>query len=430
MPLPLSTRIKHKARQLGFDLCRIIPVGEAPHFDFLTAWLERGNAGEMAYLLRNQDKRRHPATLASANQHRLRTMIVLAVDYSQVELPAEILADPSRGIIAAYARGEDYHELIRPLLYELDAFIAAESGRSVPGKCLVDSAPLLERDWAQLAGIGFIGKNCCVIHPRLGSCLLLASVLVPEEIDYDQLQPLESIILPTESLTAGLPWTGDYGRWQIPEMDGDGAAPGACGRCSRCLAACPTGAFVGPYHLDPRRCISYWTIEAKGGIPRELRPLFGNRIFGCDICQDVCPWNRRRGANQPGIPGLAAREEQSAPALLEGFAEADPYWLVEEAFATRFSNTPILRPGRNGMLRNVCVALGNWGSPQALPALARALENGSPLVRAHAAWAVGEVMRKNRGLVQAVELLEVSLDVEEEQTVTEEIRLALRRGSW
>lgn len=424
-----STQIKQQAHQLGFDLCRIIPVGEVAHFDFFQAWLARGSVGEMTYLLRNQEKRRFPATLASANQHRLRTIVILAVDYHQVELPVEILNDPSRGIIAAYARGEDYHELIRPLLYELDAFVAAHSGRATPGKCLVDSAPIIERDWAQLAGLGFIGKNCCLIHPRLGSWLLLASVLLPEEIDYDPLTPQESVILPTESLVNGLPWERDYGKWQIPVMDGDGTVPGTCGRCSRCLTACPTGAFVGPYHLDPRRCISYWTIEAKGSIPRELRPLFGNRIFGCDICQDVCPWNRRRNARQPSIPGLAARPDQSAPPLLEGFAEADPYWLADEAFAARFRNTPILRPGRSGMLRNVCVALGNWSAAETLPALARALADPSPVARGHAAWAVGEVMRKNRGLIQAVEILEARLGREVDQTVIEEIHLAMRKRS-
>lgn len=420
----LAFQIKQKAAQLGFDLCRIVPVGEAPHFDFFAAWLARGNAGEMAYLLRNQEKRRFPAALASANQHRLRTMIALAVDYRQAELPLETLADPSKGIIAAYARGEDYHELIRPLLYDLDRFIAVQTGRTVPGKCLVDSAPLLERDWTQLAMIGFIGKNCCIIHPRLGSWLLLASVLVPEEIDPDPSLSLESITLPAESLIAGLPWEGFYGEWRIPDSQGNDSSPGTCGKCSRCLSACPTGAFVGPYHLDPRRCISYWTIEAQGAIPRELRPVFGSRIFGCDVCQDVCPWNRRRKVRLPGIPGLAARAEQSAPPLLEGFDDANPYWLVDELFADRFANTPILRPGRSGMLRNVCVALGNWGSVDALPALSRALADSSTVVRVHAAWAVGQVMRKNRGLVQASELLDACLAVESDPTVIEEIRLA------
>ncbi len=424
MDRSLSTQIKQKARTLGFDHCRIVPTAEAPHFEFFQAWLARGSAGEMTYLLRNQEKRRCPAALASANQNRLRTMIILGVDYHQVGLPVDILADPSRGIIASYARGEDYHEQIRPLLYDLDAFIAAESGRTFPGKCLVDSAPLLERDWAQLSGLGFIGKNCCLIHPRLGSWLLLACVMVPEEIDPDPSQPLGSISLPVESLIAGLPWDGDYGEWKIPAAEEDGADPGTCGKCSRCLAACPTGAFVGPYHLDPRRCISYWTIEAKGSVPRELRRLFGNRIFGCDICQDVCPWNRRKIFRQPGIPGLTARAEQSAPPLLEGFAETDPYWLADEAFTARFQGTPILRPGRSGMLRNVCVALGNWGSADSLPALAKAAADRSPVVRIHAAWAVGEVLRRNRGLTEAGELLDDLLNRESDPAVIEEIHLA------
>ncbi len=425
MSSAISALVKQKAHQLGFDLSRIIALAEAPHFDFFQAWLERGCAGEMGYLQRYLDKRRRPALLASAGQPPLRTMIVLAVDYHQTELPYEILGDPSRGVIAAYARGADYHELIRPLLPELDVEIAAWSGRRTPGKCLVDSGPVLERDWAQLAGLGFIGKNCCVIHPRLGSWLLLASVLVPEGIEADPLQPLESIHLDPHGLIAGLPWEGDYSAWQIPSGGGGGSDPGTCGRCSRCLAACPTGAFVGPYTLDARRCISYWTIEAKGSIPRELRPLFGSRIFGCDICQDVCPWNRRLPDRTPHIAGLAARAEQSAPPLLEGFAEVSPYWLVDDAFAARFAGTPLVRHGRSGMLRNVCVALGNWGSVEALPALEKALIDRSPVARAQAAWAVGQVLRKNRGLDQAGGLLNARLEVEVDQAVIEEIRLAL-----
>ncbi len=426
MSSALSDQIKQKAQHLGFDLCCILAIGEAPHFDFFQAWLEQGCAGEMAYLQRNLDKRRRPALLAALSRPPLRTMIILGVDYHQAELPFEVLGDPSRGVIAAYARGADYHELIRPLLHELDAEIAARSGRTTPGKCLVDSGPVLERDWAQLAGLGFIGKNCCLIHPRLGSWLLLASVLVPEDIQPDPLQPLETIRLDVHRLVAGLPWDGDYGVWQVPPGGGINSDPGTCGRCSRCLAACPTGAFAGPYVLDARRCISYWTIETQGSIPRELRPLFANRIFGCDICQDVCPWNRRLPERAPRIAGLAARAEQSAPPLLEGFTEDNPYWLVEDAFAERFAGSPLLRPGRSSMLRNVCVALGNWGSPEALPALEQALTDRSPVARAHAAWAVGQVLRKNRGLSRATALLDSRLEVETDQAVSEEIRFVLQ----
>jgi len=419
-----SLYLKQKARQLGFDLCRIVPIGQAPHFEFYEAWLEQGCAGEMTYLQRNLKKRRDPWKLATAKQGPYRSMIVLAVDYHQVKLAPDTHSDPSRGVIAAYARGEDYHKRIRGQLHELDAFIAVQTGRNAPGKCLVDSGPVMERDWAQLSGIGFTGKNCCTIHPRLGSWLLLATVLVPKEIKPDISQPLESIQLEPERLIAGLPWEGDYGRWQIPanSAEDDNSARGTCGRCSRCLSACPTNAFVGPYYLDPRRCISYWTIEARGSIPRELRSQFGNHIFGCDICQEVCPWNRRRQVRQPGITVLAARAEQSAPLLLDGFIESDPYWLVDQAFAARFASTPILRPGRGSMLRNVCVALGNWGSPSTFPALAKALDDYDPQVRIHSAWAIGEVLRKNRGFHEAYSLLSARLLSENHAAVSEEIR--------
>lgn len=427
MVVRLNSKIKQKARQLGFDLCRIIPIGEVPHIEFFDTWLAQGYAGNMTYLQRNLEKRRNPGLLASANQRRLRTMIVLGMDYHQPDLPFEMLSDPSRGVIAAYARGEDYHELIRPLLYELDTFIAAQTGRKTPGKCLVDSGPVLERDWAQLAGIGFTGKNCCIVHPRLGSWLLLATILTPERIDTDATQPLENLTLDAGSMIAGLPWDGDYGSWQIPSSESEsGEEPGTCGKCSRCLAACPTGALVSPYLLDARKCISYWTIESRDCIPRELRPQFGNRIFGCDVCQTVCPWNQRLKESALGVTSLQARAEQSTLPLLEGFSSGNPYLLEEEAFAARFAKTPLLRAGRSGMLRNVCVALGNWGSIEALAVLVAALEDRHPVVRAMAAWAIGEVARKNRGLRQAFDLLTARLVDETDTHVLEEIQQSLK----
>jgi epoxyqueuosine reductase len=424
--------VKHKASILGFDLCRIIPVGEAPHFEFFEAWLAQGCAGKMGYLERNTEKRRLPVLLASANQGLFRSIVVLAVNYYQRGLANEHCNDMSRGVIASYALGEDYHDLIRPLLNELDTYIAEQSGRTSPGKCLVDSGPVLERDWAQLAGIGFTGKNCCTIHPRLGGWLLLATVLVPEEIEADATQPVESITIDARRVIDGLPVDGKYGAWLIRnEMIGgrtEKVSTGSCGKCSRCLTACPTNAFVGPYYLDPRRCISYWTIEAKGSIPRELRPLFRNRIFGCDVCQEVCPWNRRLAERKTSITGLQPRAENKWLPLLEGFNDANPYWLVEEAFTIRFDKTPMLRAGRVGMLRNVCVALGNWGNLEALSVLRKGIEDQDLVVRAHAAWAVGQVILKNGGCEEGLKMLEARLGVEEDESVREEIGLALEEG--
>jgi epoxyqueuosine reductase len=423
----LSTQsIKQEAHRLGFDLCRIISIGEAPHFDFFTAWLEQGCAGEMTYLQRNAEKRRVPSKLASIRQAPIRSMVVLAVNYCQDSSEENDSGDSSRGIIARYAHGKDYHDLIRPRLHQLDAFIARQTGRTSQGKCLVDSGPVLERDWAQLAGIGFTGKNCCTIHPCMGSWLLLATVLVPEELEPDSSQLDESLEMDASRIIGGLPVRGDYGSWQIPvPMDiGEDITEktGTCGACSRCLAACPTRAFVGPYYLDPRRCISYWTIESRGSIPRELRPMFGNRIFGCDICQDVCPWNRRLKNREPSIPGLQLDHYQCTPPLLEGFNPKNPYWLDDNVFTAHFAGTALLRPGRRGMLRNVCVALGNWGALEALPALSIALEGAEPIVRTHAVWAVGQVIRKNGG-TEGEQLLKSRLKIETDANVIDEINI-------
>ncbi len=416
--------IKETAYQLGFDHCRIVPLGEAAHADFFGAWLKQGRAGEMTYLARNVDKRRHPALLAEPDAPPFRSLIVLAVNYHQFDLPAALRNDPSRGVIAAYAGAADYHELIRPRLYELDAFLRAHSGRQTLGKGLVDSGPVLERDWAQQAGIGFTGKNCCTIHPQEGSWLLLATLLVPEELAYDP--PLQRVpgSEPTpDALIQGLPGHTHCGSWIFLEFD-ERSLLATCGRCTRCLDACPTDAFVGPYHLDPQRCISYWTIESKQPIPRSLRPFFGNHIFGCDICQEVCPWNQRLAVRTPRLVALQATAEQFAPPLLEGFAAAHPYWLDAAAFAARFRNSPIKRAKRTGMLRNVCVALGNWADPIAIDALTLALHDPDPLPRGHAAWALGQIYQR-QPTPSARQALVSATNIETVAWVREEITLAL-----
>jgi epoxyqueuosine reductase len=346
----------------------------------------------MNYLHTLVERRIDPSRLD--RRLKVRSVVVLGINYHRFDLPPHLRDDPSRGVIAAYAWGDDYHAAIRPLLYRLDAAVRSQTGRRLFAKCLVDTGPVLERDWAQAAGAGFTGKNCCTIVPGAGSWLLLATLLLPEELDYDA--PLA-------------------------------AERATCGRCTRCLTACPTDAFVGPYDLDPQRCISYWTIEVQEFIPRTLRPHFGNRIFGCDICQEVCPWNKRLPARTPLITALAAQQARMAPPLLEGFSDDTPYWRTDDAFAERFVRSPLLRAGRAGMLRNVCVALGNWGDPAALPALTLALADESPLARGHAAWAVGEVLRKT-GLPLAHALLLSAAANEDQLAVREEIALALGLG--
>ncbi|MEJ2210289.1 MAG: tRNA epoxyqueuosine(34) reductase QueG, partial [Anaerolineae bacterium] len=291
---------------------------------------------------------------------------------------AHLRDDASRGVIASYAWGPDYHDLMLPRLEEL----AAVPGQPAAHRAYVDTGPLLERALAAAGGLGFIGRNTNLIHPRLGSWLFLGEILM--DVDLPPMAVSES------------------------------EAAGTCGRCTRCLQACPTGAFAAPYVLDARRCISYLTIELKGPIPRELRPLVGNRIFGCDICQEVCPWNRRFARPSDPPPWPAPPPEAMAPPLLELLA------LDEEAFRRRFAGSPIRRAKRRGLLRNVAVALGNWGHPAAVPGLVRALGDAEPLVRGHAAWALGRI-----GTPPARRALAQALPAEGDDWVREEIGAAL-----
>ncbi|HRJ43166.1 MAG TPA: 4Fe-4S double cluster binding domain-containing protein, partial [Caldilineaceae bacterium] len=325
--------------------------------------------------------------------------------------------------------------IIRPLLYELDGFVRSQTGRATRGKGLVDTGPVLERDWAMAGGLGFTGKNCCTIHPSLGSWLFLATLLLPEELTPDPPpQATTGFPISLEGVAAGLPPNEHLGAWRFfSEEEAKRFSPSAisplatCGRCSRCLDGCPTAAFVGPFHLDPQRCISYWTIESRQPIPRPLRPLFGNRIFGCDICQEVCPWNSRLAAQSPALAGLVAKPERMVPPLLEGFAPATPYWLNPEAFNLRFRRSPIKRARRAGMLRNVCVALGNWASPETLSGLQLALNDCEALARGHAAWALGQVLRRHHS-PQAAELLRAGQTSESDEWVRAEIAGALGAG--
>lgn len=427
----LTAELKREAARLGFTLCRVTPAGPTAHADFYDRWIDAGRAGDMTYLATTRELRREPARVVGRGRAPVRSIVVVAMRYRSATLPQAVRSDPSRGLIASYAWEDDYHETMRPRLHALDAFLRARSGRSELAKALVDSGPVLERDWAQRAGIGFTGKNTCTIHPEHGSWFFLGTLLVPEDLAYDP-APYTAEFEPAPALVLrGLPADGSYGAWQV---DGEsGASTGTCGHCSRCLERCPTGAFVGPFHLDPQRCISYWTIETRRPIPRDLRPRFGNRIFGCDICQEVCPWNTRLEDEQRSSQPLAVAEaaeagandrERMAPPLLQGFAADNPYWLEADAFRQHFARSAVLRAARAGMLRNVCVALGNWGDPLAIPALARALDGNDEVARGHAAWALGRVGARHgfdlvRGLLQARQTCEIA------DSAREEIALAL-----
>ena len=388
----LAERIKARAHQLGFDLVGMVPAEPMTTVDRYRTWIEEGYHGEMAYLARPDgvDKRGDLRRILPG----VRSVVTVGVNYHTGPLPAELRDDPSRGIMASYAWGYDYHDLLTPRLRELGEFVEAETSEPGAYRAYVDTGPLLEREIAARAGLGFVGKNTNLIHPRLGSWLFLGQLLLT--VDVDSVRDLAQ---------------------QTQPPFGDGLRPsrheGMCGRCTRCLDACPTKAFVAPYVLDARRCISYLTIELKGPIPRELRPLMGNRVFGCDICQEVCPWNRRF-ARATAEPAFQPRPDAMAPRLLDLIA------LDDEGFRRRFRGSPVKRARRRGLLRNVAVALGNWGDPVAVPALAHALNDAEPLIRGHAAWALGRIATG-----EARRVLQQALSTETDGWVQEELQLAL-----
>ncbi len=353
----LGERIKSRAVELGFDLVDIAPAGVASHAQAYVDWIAAGLQGEMAYLARDPDRRSDLQRVLPNAQ----SIIVAGLSYYTIDLPDEVKNDPSRGLIARYAWGMDYHDVMTPRLEELAQFVREESRRtgiSVPvdTKVYVDTGPVLERDWALAAGLGFIGKNTCLIHSRMGSWLFLGVIITDAALTPD----------PSPNL-------GERRRAAL----GEGIT---CGTCTRCLTACPTSAFPAPYVLDARRCISYLTIELKGSIPAELRPLMGNHIFGCDICQDVCPWPTRFATPTKERAFYPIDIDRAAPKLI------DLAQLSEEGFKQRFTGTPIWRAKRRGLLRNVAVALGNWGSNEARETLEMLARDPDPILAEHARW--------------------------------------------
>jgi epoxyqueuosine reductase len=349
-PGALSAAVVDAARELGFHAVGIAPALPARRFAAFEDWLERGMHGDMAYLADpvHREARADMRTLLAG----ARSVVVVALAYDASLVPLERL----RGQVARYARNRDYHSIIKARLRDLADRLSRLAGRPVAARPCVDTAPVLERELAERAGLGFVGKNTLLIAPGLGSYLLLGEVILDVELEPTAASE------PTRS---------------------------RCGACTACLDACPTGAFVGPHVLDARRCISYLTIEHRGAIPRELRRALGTRIFGCDVCQEVCPFNAAAPARTAPDAGLALTvraAEKSAPDLIRtlGLGSAQMRQLVR--------GTPLRRAGRDGLLRNVCVALGNAGDPAAIPALARALAGDrSSLVRGHAAWALGQL---------------------------------------
>jgi len=377
----LAERIKQQAHALGFELAGIAapepgPSAAAAYQD----WLRAGRHEPMAYMARPDRVAR--ALDPAATLPQVRSVLAVGLNYFTGHLPPELAADPSRGLFASYAWAGDYHARLTARLERLRALLAEDLGRAVGARVYVDTGPLLERDLAERAGLGFIGRNTMLIHPRWGSWLFLGELLLDLELPPD-------------------------------EAD----RSGTCGRCTRCLDSCPTDAFPAPYVLDARRCISTLTIELKGPMPSALRPLVGNRVFGCDICNEVCPYNRRFARPSPD-PDLAPDPDRVAPPLLDLVA------LDETGFAARFGGTAVARTRRRGLLRNVCVSLGNWGSPEAAPALRACLSDAEPLIRGHAAWALGRIAER---LVRPA--LEAALAPEPDPWVRRELVAALDGGA-
>jgi epoxyqueuosine reductase len=339
-----SERVRAAARALGFDLVGIAPAGPPPHAEFLREWLARGYAGEMAWLERRASEREDPRRVLPG----ARSVVVVAVIYDDDRIPPG--EAPARGRIARYAGGDDYHDVLGGRLRLLEDEIAALAPE-VRTRRYVDTGPVLERPLAARAGLGWIGKNTLLIHPRLGSYLFLGVVLT------------DLALLP------------------------DAPEPDHCGSCRACLDACPTDAFPEPYVLDASRCLSYTTIELRGPIPEPLREGQGGWVFGCDVCQEVCPWNTRGGRRVPpdeaGLRrALGPRDSWQAPSLHELLA------LEPEAFAEAARGTALRRTKWRGLLRNALVAAGNSGDPTLAPALAGHAAGDDPLLAEHARWAL------------------------------------------
>ncbi len=349
----LKQAIQQEARRLGFILAGVTLPEPPTHLSIYERWLEAGHHAGMDYLAseRARARRANPRLILP----NCKSILVLAIPYHPASRfsPQAPPKNPNQGRIAAYAWGQDYHLVIPPKLQALVDFIQAQIGHTVSYRYYTDTGPLLERDLAQRAGLGWIGKNTCLIHPKLGSFFFLAEILLDLELPPDA------------------PFAADL-----------------CGSCRRCIEACPTGCILPDHTLDARRCISYLTIENKGDIPPDLRPALDNWVFGCDLCQTVCPWNRF--APRDVDASFAPRPASAQPDLIHALS------LSPADFNRYFKDSPIARAKRRGYLRNVAVALGNVGGPAAISALQSALDDPEPLVREHAAWAIMQIEEKQK----------------------------------
>jgi epoxyqueuosine reductase len=380
-PIAAAQRVLSLARAEGLAIAGIAEAAPiVRHADFV-AWLEQGFAADMSWLARDAAPRADPRALLPE----ARSVLVAAISYAHAGEIVPVDHLHPRGAIARYARGADYHHELKERLRRVGNAIEQAEGRKVARLVCVDTAPLLERELAQQAGLGFIGKSAMLIAPGAGSYLNLGALLLDLEL-------------------------------------APGTALGSrCGSCTACLTACPTGAFVGPHVIDARRCIAYLTIENRGPIPHALRRQIGTRIFGCDVCQEVCPFNAGGAVALGADVALAPRPGYSAPALI-------PLMRIGAAQFRKWQQRSALRRiHRAELLRNVAVALGNAGGEESLPALAEALIEPSALVRSHVAWALGEIGQRHIALRERTKsILEGRLSIEDDEEVRNEIGQALR----
>lgn len=339
MPGQIERRIRDAARELGFSHVGICQAVEPPHYHAFVEWLKAGFHGEMLYLERRQGAYANPKYVLEG----VRSIVMLGFPYRTVE-PAP--PKPGFGLVSRYAWGSDYHRVIRQRLKQLAEVVRQACPQAVV-RGVVDTAPLLEREFAQLAGLGWIGKNTLLINRQAGSWLFLAALLTSVELEPDA------------------PFAANH-----------------CGTCRACLDACPTGALIAPYVLDARRCISYLTIELRGPIPPDLRPMIGNWFFGCDICQEVCPWNRRGASSGPPELGPRFGTQLELTSLFS--------W-SEEQFRHFFAGTPLWRAKRRGLLRNAAIVLGNQRFEKGVPGLVAGLRDTDPVVREACAWALWQI---------------------------------------
>jgi len=368
----LTEALKARAFALGFNMVGVIPARPARRLTAYLRWIEREQQGEMGYMARpDRVARRQDLNVILPE---VQSIVCVGLDYYTPPIPLAIAQDPSRGRISNYAWAADYHDVMTPRLQELAQWLQGQHSGKVQSRVYVDTGAILERDHAETAGLGFTGKNTMLIGPRRGSWFFLGELLTTLPLAYDTPPPMPD-----------------------------------CGHCTRCLQACPTDAFPEPYVLDARRCISYLTIELKGWIPRELRPLMGNWIYGCDICQEVCPFNRFAPQTEETV-FFANDWDAAAPPLLNILA------LDEAGFQKQFANSPILRIKRRGLVRNACVAAGNWGSKTAVPHLIHLLTDEEPLIRGHAAWALHQI-----GTVAAKTAVTRALEHEQDEQVNQEL---------